>query len=74
WGFGGGVMMMAAAAVVGGVKVAAGEVEARGGEWIWGSGRSGDENRFWFRSETSAGKLFRRRWRGGRRLWAGQRR
>ncbi|GJS82945.1 hypothetical protein Tco_0749486 [Tanacetum coccineum] len=58
-------MMMAAAAVVGGVKVAAGEVEARGGEWIWGSG---DENRFWFRSEKSAGKLFRRRWRGGRRL------
>ncbi|GJX39088.1 hypothetical protein Tco_0252391 [Tanacetum coccineum] len=40
---------------------------ARGGEWYGGSGRSGDENRFWFRSEKSAGKVFRRRRGGGGR-------
>ncbi|GKF22789.1 hypothetical protein Tco_0075111, partial [Tanacetum coccineum] len=38
----------------GGVMVAAvgrrpEEVEARGGEWIWGSGRSGDEDSIWSR-------------------------
>ncbi|GKD24650.1 hypothetical protein Tco_1230864 [Tanacetum coccineum] len=38
----------------GGVMVAAvgrqpEEVEARGGEWIWGSGRSGHEDNIWFR-------------------------
>ncbi|GJR64506.1 hypothetical protein Tco_0010571 [Tanacetum coccineum] len=49
----------------GGVMVAAvgrqpEEVEARGGEWIWGSGRSGHEDNIWFRPEC---------WRrhGGRR-------
>ncbi|GJX83072.1 hypothetical protein Tco_0332553 [Tanacetum coccineum] len=44
-----------------------------GGEWCRWSGRSGDEEAFWSRSEKSAGKLFRRRRRGGRR-WAGRRR
>ncbi|GJS21209.1 hypothetical protein Tco_0449841 [Tanacetum coccineum] len=29
------------------------EVEARGGEWIWGSGRSGHEDNIWFRPERS---------------------
>ncbi|GKB40048.1 hypothetical protein Tco_0884990 [Tanacetum coccineum] len=28
-------------------------VEARGGEWIWGSGRSGHEDNIWFRPERS---------------------
>ncbi|GJY83494.1 retrovirus-related pol polyprotein from transposon TNT 1-94 [Tanacetum coccineum] len=28
-------------------------VEARGGEWIWGSGRSGHEDSIWFRPECS---------------------
>ncbi|GKG24443.1 hypothetical protein Tco_0395071, partial [Tanacetum coccineum] len=42
----------------GGVMVAAvgrqpEEVEARGGEWIWGSGRSGHEDNIWFRPERS---------------------
>ncbi|GJZ17190.1 hypothetical protein Tco_0553313 [Tanacetum coccineum] len=50
----------------GGVMVAAvgrqpEEVEARGGEWIWGSGRSGDGEYFWIRPEKLTGKLFRRR-------------
>ncbi|GJY81710.1 reverse transcriptase domain-containing protein [Tanacetum coccineum] len=30
------------------------EVEARGGEWIWGSGRSGHEDNIWFRPERSS--------------------
>ncbi|GJX81996.1 hypothetical protein Tco_0331477 [Tanacetum coccineum] len=30
-----------------------GEVEARGSEWIWGSGRSGHEDNIWFRPERS---------------------
>ncbi|GJV24559.1 hypothetical protein Tco_1377254 [Tanacetum coccineum] len=43
---------------VGGVIVAAvgrqpEEVEAGGGEWIWGSGRSGHEDNIWFRPERS---------------------
>ncbi|GKG43532.1 hypothetical protein Tco_0480216, partial [Tanacetum coccineum] len=29
------------------------EVEARGGEWIWGSGRSGHEDNIWFRPKRS---------------------
>ncbi|GKD89494.1 hypothetical protein Tco_1365001 [Tanacetum coccineum] len=29
------------------------KVEARGGEWIWGSGRSGHEDNIWFRPERS---------------------
>ncbi|GKF08210.1 hypothetical protein Tco_0042434, partial [Tanacetum coccineum] len=42
----------------GGVMVAAvgrqpEEVEARGGEWMWGSGRSGHEDNIWFRPERS---------------------
>ncbi|GJS45907.1 hypothetical protein Tco_0596028 [Tanacetum coccineum] len=42
----------------GGVMVAAvgrqpEEVEARGGEWIWGSGRSGHDDNIWFRPERS---------------------
>ncbi|GJU97960.1 reverse transcriptase domain-containing protein [Tanacetum coccineum] len=37
---------MEVAAVVGGV-------EARGSEWIWGSGRSGHEDNIWFRPERS---------------------
>ncbi|GKE08476.1 hypothetical protein Tco_1412027 [Tanacetum coccineum] len=42
----------------GGVMVAAvgrqsEEVEARGGEWIWGSGRSGHEDNIWFRPKRS---------------------
>ncbi|GJV26275.1 hypothetical protein Tco_1378970, partial [Tanacetum coccineum] len=42
----------------GGVMVAAvgrqpEEVEARGGEWIWGSGRSGHEDNIWFWPERS---------------------
>ncbi|GKF68567.1 hypothetical protein Tco_0198246 [Tanacetum coccineum] len=42
----------------GGVMVAAvgrqpEEVEARGGEWIWGSGRSGHGDNIWFRPECS---------------------
>ncbi|GKE92047.1 hypothetical protein Tco_1573142, partial [Tanacetum coccineum] len=42
----------------GGVMVAAvgrqpEEVEARGGEWIWGSGRSGHGDNIWFRPERS---------------------
>ncbi|GKA30401.1 hypothetical protein Tco_0716706 [Tanacetum coccineum] len=42
----------------GGVMVAAvgrqpEEGEARGGEWIWGSGRSGHEDNIWFRPERS---------------------
>ncbi|GJW68867.1 hypothetical protein Tco_0123291 [Tanacetum coccineum] len=67
----------------GGVMVAAvgrqpEEVEARGGEWIWGSGRSGHEDNIWFRPERSpenfsggggmvaggkGGRKFWRRWR-----------
>ncbi|GKD77956.1 hypothetical protein Tco_1340577 [Tanacetum coccineum] len=44
--------------VDGGVVVAAvgrqpEEVEARGGEWIWGSGRSGHGDNIWFRPERS---------------------
>ncbi|GKF92683.1 hypothetical protein Tco_0279402 [Tanacetum coccineum] len=42
----------------GGVMVAAvgrqpEEVEARGGEWKWGLGRSGHEDNIWFRPERS---------------------
>ncbi|GKD35216.1 hypothetical protein Tco_1250725 [Tanacetum coccineum] len=51
----GGMMMMM---MMDGVMVAAvgrqpEEVEARGGEWIWGSGRSGHEDSIWFRPERS---------------------
>ncbi|GJT98605.1 hypothetical protein Tco_1094123 [Tanacetum coccineum] len=47
--------------------VAAGGGEARGGEWVWGSGRSGDGDPFWCWPEKPAGKLFRRRRGGGGR-------
>ncbi|GKF04320.1 hypothetical protein Tco_0034988, partial [Tanacetum coccineum] len=48
---------------VGGVMVAAvgrqpEEGEARGGEWIWGSGRSGHEDNIWFRPERSPENFF----------------
>ncbi|GKF26065.1 hypothetical protein Tco_0081959 [Tanacetum coccineum] len=55
----------------GGVMVAAvgrqpEEVEARGGEWIWGSGRSGHEDNIWFRPERSPENFS-----GGGRMVAG---
>ncbi|GKF72852.1 hypothetical protein Tco_0208966 [Tanacetum coccineum] len=47
--------------------------EARGGEWVWGSNRSGDEECFWSWPEMPAGKVFRRRpvvaGGGGGRRW-----
>ncbi|GJY83493.1 hypothetical protein Tco_0496869 [Tanacetum coccineum] len=43
---GGGVMVAAVGRQLEGV-------EARGGEWIWGSGRSGHEDSIWFRPECS---------------------
>ncbi|GJU21997.1 hypothetical protein Tco_1155339 [Tanacetum coccineum] len=49
-------------------------VVASGGEWVWGSGRSGHEEPFWSSPEKSAGKLFRRRRGGGRSAAAGGRR
>ncbi|GKF47686.1 hypothetical protein Tco_0137488, partial [Tanacetum coccineum] len=44
-----------------------GVVEARGGEWVWGSNRSGEEECFWSWPKKSAGKVFRRRRSGGGR-------
>ncbi|GKF70000.1 hypothetical protein Tco_0203057, partial [Tanacetum coccineum] len=47
----------------GGVMVAAvgrqpEELEARNGEWIWGSGRSGHEDSIWFRPKRSPKNFF----------------
>ncbi|GKE61517.1 hypothetical protein Tco_1511884 [Tanacetum coccineum] len=55
----------------GGVMVAAvgrqpEEVEARGGEWIWGSGRSGHEDNIWFRPERSPKNFSGGDWPAGR--------
>ncbi|GJZ92494.1 hypothetical protein Tco_0664559, partial [Tanacetum coccineum] len=40
-------------------------VEARGGEWIWGSGRSADEDHIWCSPKKSAGKIRRKSLSGG---------
>nr|GEY42112.1 hypothetical protein [Tanacetum cinerariifolium] len=52
-----------AAAVGCGVEVGA----ASGGEWGMGSSISECGESFWVRRKKPAGKVFRRRWRGGRR-------
>ncbi|GJY06975.1 hypothetical protein Tco_0374029 [Tanacetum coccineum] len=58
WGDGDGGVDGVAVAVVG---VA---TKTRGGEWVWGSGRSGDGDPFWCWPEKPAGKVFRRRLAG----------
>ncbi|GJX43610.1 hypothetical protein Tco_0260286, partial [Tanacetum coccineum] len=52
-------------------------VEARGGEWIWGSGRSGHEDNIWFRQERSpenfsSGGDMVAGGKGGRKFWRGR--
>ncbi|GKB93396.1 hypothetical protein Tco_0979533 [Tanacetum coccineum] len=58
---------------VDGVAVAVVEVatKTRGGEWVWGSGRSGYGDPFWCWPEKPAGKVFRRRRGGGGRRGRG---
>ncbi|GJU63426.1 hypothetical protein Tco_1245261 [Tanacetum coccineum] len=60
---GGGVMVTAAAAAM----AAVGGMAARGGAWVWGSGRSEWGKYFWYWSEKSpekfsGGRRRRRRW------------